>query len=252
MKRFPKAIIVDTPALTDGTLRFGTFIPFATQTRETCKEAAQKALFSAPSHQAECLREALGITHNVGAHKPVANFQTSVTRTVWHHGADYMSYCIGPIANIAKLADLTENERELLDAQSSRLAGEGKIAYGLAYGLTNIVPSRLSDYHQKPLVIAGVATFEPVLHPKTIMAVEKLKAAGTRILYLSRDSAGTVEALAQAAHISSHAVAYVVSSNLHTAEMDLVAGIPSRSYENYVGRYGKETRVVAHDLTELL
>lgn len=252
MKRLPKTVIVDTGALTDGSLRLAGFTPFQLSTQNTCEVVAQNALFSAPSHLAECLRHAFGDMPVKKAHRPIANYQTSIIRTVWHHGAEYMSYCIGPVADIARLSDLTENEREFLAATSNRLSSEGKIAYGLARGLTKIIPATVKDYHAAPLEFIGIVAFEPILHPKTIMVVEKLRDAGTRIVYLSRDSAATVDSVAHAAHIPSQEPAYSVPRAMHTSDMDLVATIPSRHYELFVERYGKEAQVIAHDLTELL
>lgn len=249
MKHTPSTVIVDTHVLTDGTLDLIGYAAFGSSTRENCEETARRALMKATSHLAESLRKAIGVNTFAPSHPPIANNQTTIIRTLWHHGEQYMSYCIGPISEITRLCDLTDNERESLAVEGNRLGGEGKIAFGLASGSTSMLIERTSQYDTS-LTFAGMLICEPRLFPGAIGAIERLQEKGTRVVYISRDNAAVVSAVAHAAHISADTV-YSAKLAMHTNEMQIIANVPSKDYATFIEGYLPGAYVVRHEITEL-
>lgn len=248
MKRTPSTVIVDTHTLTDGTVELVGYIGFDTASQNDCELTAARALIGATSSVSHALRDALKVNIPT-AHAPIAHYETRIIRTLWHHGEQYMSYCIGPVADIVKICDLTENEREALVAQSGRIGGEGNIAYGLSAGISTTPIQRALQY-QSSLTFIGIAVFQPSIYPRTVGIIEQLQEQGSRIVYLSRDNSSIVNAVAHASHIRIGTI-YEPSLSMHHPDMSAVCDIASKDYASYIARYPSDAYVVKHDMTEL-
>lgn len=251
MKRRPHTIIVDTHTLTDGSMRPVAFRPFGNATEDECRSICERALVDASSHLAENLRDALSIQPAQVRHRPVAQYQSGILRTLWHHGEKFTSYCLGTIDQLIEHCDLTDNERESLVRLEGRLNGEGKLTFGLAEGQTDRPVTTVSDYGSS-LKYIGTIVLEPVLLPHTIGTAEELRDHDTRIVYLSRDPRSIVAAVANAAHLDTNPGVYSLKghTHMHDDAMTILADIPAKQYKDYVARY-PGAHVINHELSEI-
>ena len=225
--------------------------PFGNATEDECRSVGERALMDASSHLAENLRDALSIQTAEVKHRPVAQYQSGILRTIWHHGEKFASYCLGTIDQIIEHCDLTDNERESLVQLEGRFNGEGKLTFGLAEGQTDRTITTASGYGSS-LKYIGTIILEPILLPHTIGTAEELRDHDTRIVYLSRDPRSIVAAIANAAHLDTSAGIYSLKghAHMHDDAMTILADIPARQYKDYVARY-PGAHIINHELLEI-
>ena len=160
-----------------------------------------------------------------------------------------MSHCIGPIEELIKQCDLTENERESLMITESKIGGEGRLALGVARGTTKSIPTTMSSFAAS-LQFVGMIILSPILFPDAISSVEKLNEKGTPIIYISRDPASYVRAVAVAAHIPIDVI--YKGSRKYSPHMRLIADTPHREYESIAQHFAAGAHRIKHDLHEAI
>lgn len=241
-------IIIDTPQLTDGTLRYSRSWSPTDSEKEVLRHASRALAKS--SREANYLREALT---PISTHTPS---QTTKRRDIWiasyPRGEQYEHEAVGPLESVLACCDLTENERERIVLEARRYARYGNLIYAVA-STTNLS----SKPPRGSLVFRGLVMLRLSLFPYTKQSIQHLRALGYTLVYASTDSATLVTTVAHHTALIPPSVLPQTSVNHQLSDKSTVyAALSPSDRRRLIASYENDSVLVAQqplpELDELL
>lgn len=198
LKRKARAIttiIIDTPALTDGSYTLQRIMPLTHSTADILR-AAHDALSNQDDTLAHHLSAALPPVSR-SSHKPITSSLDPVHHTTWHNGATYTTYWFGDPIVLLQRSGLSDTEREHIRLMIRKLSTGGDCLYATA-----VSTSREWHPHQAtPVDLLGLVALRPKVYPGTLAVISAMKRQGITIIYASSQYDATVLAVARTAQL---------------------------------------------------
>ena len=232
-----QTIIIDTPQLTDGAMRFSHAWSL-THTADDVTHCAARALAGHTDTQAAPLRDTLPYTSPL--HRPESITKTKHSYTsIYPHGTQHIYSSIGALESILRRCDLTENEREEIRLAARHQARRGRIIYAIGEAAS-------VDTTTPRLEFVGLVFYSLALYPGTEVAIQHLREYGYSIIYASQDE---IERVGMLAHVSclvprSILPAYPV---MHTFAMTapVYAQLSEHDKQRLINHLPRETTIIA-------
>lgn len=237
-------IVIDSSALTDGTLTFAQAYGVDTNPHDIV-DIAHRALVGNTANRSKLIKAGMPRVATL-PYDPMVSHEGRLTHSTWHHGEVYQTYWLGEVSDVIHYADVTENEREQLIHTAHKFGTQGRRVYAVGRTTTARPPTATPASHS--LASVGLITFHVALHAETAFAIEQVRAAGVRIVYASSDTPGAVTMLA---HLACLVPATVIAKDAeHTAASNrdtLLAGFRPADRSRFCQQFNRETTLFVTD-----
>lgn len=233
--------IIDSAALSDGTLRFSRSFSFDNNSIKG-QEIAQRVLTHQTTRYATQLRNSLGASSSRSLHNPVDIHTGAIMRSSWHHGSSFQNFWLSDVVTLIHYADLTENERERLIYWSRNAQSEGCVTIAVATSVTNSLPR--AKPAMQSLENIHILAFSQALYPQTAYVVERIRQMGIRIVYASSDLFDRTASLARMAGLIPYATALQPLESLSSVKSDVIANLSAKKYAAFIAQFDPSTRLV--------